>query len=131
MVTCCWSLVDVHLLLATCCWSIVVVEPIGGHNSFASTLRAKIGKLLSSIVEIDQELNAAIKPIGVRGWTQIHNESIDPPLVVSVGAGQIVFLDGDCRNALLGQPSWGVHGYDRQTVVALLRSLGKRVIHQT
>ena len=111
--------------------SIVVVEPIGGHNSFATTLRAKVGKKLATIVEIDQELNAAIKPIGVRGWTQLHNESIDPPLVVSVGAGQIIFLDGDIRNALLGQPSWGVHGYDKQTAVALLRSLGERVIHPT
>jgi len=111
--------------------SIVVVEPIGGHNSFATTLRAKVGKILSTIVEIDQELNAAIKPIGVRGWTQLHNVSIDPPLVVSVGAGHIIFLDGDIRNALLGQPSWGVHGYDKQTAVALLRSLGERVIHPT
>ena len=107
--------------------SIVLVEPIGGLGEFSSRLRLLIGKQLSTLIEPDRNLVKKIQPIGIRGFTQFKRLPLAPPLVVQVGDGQIIFLDGDIRNALLGQPSWGVHGYDATTSAALMCVLAERI----
>lgn len=101
----------------------LVIDTIGGVGGFASSLRAKIGDQISVVMESDRELLRQIKPVGVRGWTQLNHPETTPPLVANVGQGRIIFLDGDIHNALLGQPAWGVHGYDTRTAVALLQAL--------
>lgn len=107
--------------------SIVIVEPIGGLCDFATALRSIIGAQLSILIEPDLDLLETIQPIGFRGFTQFKRKQIDLPLVANVGSGHIIFLDGDIRNALLGHPSWEVHGYDTHTSVALLNALSERI----
>jgi len=106
---------------------VVLIEPIGGNNQFATKMREKIGKMLSIIIEPDRELQTAMRPIEVRGTTKILGTELTPPLVMRVGLGQIIFLDGDFRSALLHQPSWGIHGYDTKTAVDLLHELSNRI----
>ncbi len=105
---------------------VIIIEPIGGLGDFASMMRTKVGNKLSALFEQDSELVKQINPIVSRGWSQYNNSRVSSPLVISVGTGQIIFLGGDIRNSLLNQPSWGVHGYDTQTSVSLLRALTER-----
>ena len=105
---------------------VIIIEPIGGLGDFASMMRTKVGNKLSALFEQDSELVKQINPIVSRGWSQYNNSRVASPLVISVGTGQIIFLGGDIRNSLLNQPSWGVHGYDTQTSVSLLRALTER-----
>ncbi len=104
----------------------IIIEPIGGFGEFASTMRTHIGKTLSALIEPDRALIKQIEPVGFRGWSQRNNSPVASPLTVQAGTGQIIFLDGDIRNSLIGQPAWGVHGYDTQTSVALLHAICKR-----
>ncbi|MDP7008402.1 MAG: hypothetical protein QGI78_02420 [Phycisphaerales bacterium] len=106
--------------------SIVLVEPVGGMGEFARVLRTKIGARTKALLDVDRDLQHAIHPIGVRGYTQRIRKRLGSPLVMKVGKGQIVFLEGDMRNALLAQPSWEIHGYDTATSVAILQALDSR-----
>ena len=104
----------------------VIIEPIGGLGDFASVMRTHVGKKLSLPIERDSALVKKIQPMNFRGWSLRNNNPVESPLVLRVGRGQIIFLDGDIRNALLGHPSWGIHGYDTHTTVSLLHALCER-----
>jgi len=105
----------------------VIIEPIGGLSDFVPSMRTNIGKRLSTSIEPDSTLVRKMQPVGFRGWTLRNNTVVTSPLVARVGSGQIIFLDGDIRTALLGQPMWGIHGYDTQTSIALLDAVCERV----
>jgi len=104
----------------------VVIEPIGGLGEFASTMRTSIGEKLLAPIEPDNSLVREMQPIVFRGWSLRNNTPVASPLVVQVGTGQIIFLGGDIRNALLGHSSWGIHGYNTLPSVALLQAVCKR-----
>ena len=69
----------------------------------------------------------AVATLALLSANQSQHTSIMKFALMQVGDGQIIFLDGDIRNALLGQPSWGVHGYDATTSAALMCVLAERI----
>ena len=100
--------------------STVLIETIGGQGNFTMKLRSRISSKASVILEPIK----SIPPLqGRRGWTIHHNQIIDPPLIAQIDRGSIVFVACDIRNALLGQPSWGIHGYDQKSAQHLITYL--------
>lgn len=103
--------------------STVLVETIGGRGNFTKELRTQVASKAGVILE-------PIKSIplleGRRGWTIHNNQTIDPPLIARIDKGSVVFVECDIRNALLGQPSWEIHGYDQKSAQHLVTSLMNR-----
>jgi len=100
--------------------STVLVETIGGRGNFAKALRKQIAAKTGVILK-------PINPIpalhGRRGWTIHLNKTLEPPLVARIDRGRVVFIDFDIRNALLGQPSWGIHGFDTNSAQGFMTTL--------
>ena len=100
--------------------STVLIETIGGQGNFTMKLRTQIASKVGVILEPIK----FIPPLeGRRGWSIHHNQIIDPPLIAQIDKGSVVFVTCDIRNALLGQPSWGIHGYNQKSAQHLVTYL--------
>jgi len=100
--------------------STVLIETIGGQGNFTMKLRTQIASKAGVILEPSK----SIPPLqGRRGWSIHHNQNIDPPLIAQIDKGSVVFVACDIRNALLGEPSWGIHGYNQKSAQLLVTYL--------
>lgn len=104
--------------------STVLVETIGGRENFTKKLRAQVaaktGVLLQPLTPVPEHFER-------RGWSKHHNRMVERPLVAHIDRGRVIFVEVDIRNALLGQPAWGIHGYDSQSAQHLITALMNRV----
>ncbi len=113
----CQQLID-NIIKVASSGSTVLVESIGGRGHFALAVQKKLAKQISVIVEPDINLQ---RFTGRRAWSIRNRSNLPLPLSASIGKGSVLFIDCDLRNALLGHPAWGVHGYSSQAANELLQ----------
>ena len=100
--------------------STVLVESIGGHGKFASRVQSLCTENFGVKISVDTRLEQITQR---RGWSIRNHKKLPAPRIASIGKGNVIFIDCDIRNALLGQTAWGIHGYSSEAAEELIQRL--------